>query len=100
MCVGVQLTDFFDGEHKTSRAIKGAPLESLFSQFCLHSLWFGNCNIRGMFLIDWGFICFFSFVKEVVATLMIGGMGILSVLYFLFLPLNFGLCCQLLLCYG
>ncbi|XP_054818850.1 uncharacterized protein LOC129318225 isoform X2 [Prosopis cineraria] len=43
---GVQLTGFFDGEHKTSRAIKGASLESLFAQFCLHSLWFGNCNIR------------------------------------------------------
>ncbi|KAI7979201.1 hypothetical protein LOK49_Contig455G00002 [Camellia lanceoleosa] len=43
---GVQLLDFIDGEHKNSRAIKGAPLDSLFAQFCLHSLWFGNCNIR------------------------------------------------------
>ena len=45
----MQLPDFSDGEHKASRAIKGAPLESLFAQFCLHSLWFGNCNIRGMY---------------------------------------------------
>ncbi|KAF7824754.1 rab3 GTPase-activating protein catalytic subunit isoform X1 [Senna tora] len=43
---GEQLTEFSDGEHKTSRYIKGAPLESLFAQFCLHSLWFGNCHIR------------------------------------------------------
>ncbi|KAI7999522.1 hypothetical protein LOK49_LG09G00377 [Camellia lanceoleosa] len=42
---GVQLLDFIEGEHKNSRAIKGAPLDSLFAQFCLHSLWFGNCNI-------------------------------------------------------
>ncbi|KAL6580892.1 hypothetical protein OROMI_006815 [Orobanche minor] len=33
-------------EHKSSRSIKGAPLESLFAQFCLHALWFGNCSIR------------------------------------------------------
>ena len=38
-----------NAEHKRSRAIKGAPLGSLFAQFCLHSLWFGNCNIRGMY---------------------------------------------------
>ncbi|CAL5339731.1 unnamed protein product [Camellia sinensis] len=43
---GVQLLDFT--EHKNSRAIKGAPLDSLFAQFCLHSLWFGNCNIRAI----------------------------------------------------
>lgn len=43
---GEQL-DFADGEDKSSRTIKGAPLESLFAQFCLHSLWFGDCNIRG-----------------------------------------------------
>lgn len=46
--VGVQLPDFAKGQHSSSRSIKGAPLESLFAQFCLHSLWFGNCNIRGM----------------------------------------------------
>lgn len=48
---GVQFSDFADGGHKTSRAIKGAPLESLFAQFCLHSLWFGNCNIRGIYRV-------------------------------------------------
>ncbi|CAL5426905.1 unnamed protein product [Camellia sinensis] len=47
---GVQLLDFTEGEHKNSRAIKGAPLDSLFAQFCLHSLWFGNCNIRAIAL--------------------------------------------------
>ncbi|KAF3454875.1 hypothetical protein FNV43_RR05323 [Rhamnella rubrinervis] len=56
---GVQLPDFSDGEHKTSRAIKGAPLESLFAQFCLHSLWFGNCNIRAIAVI------WIEFVREV-----------------------------------
>lgn len=49
MSAGVQLSKFADDRHKTSRAIKGAPLESLFAQFCLHSLWFGNCNIRGIY---------------------------------------------------
>jgi Rab3 GTPase-activating protein catalytic subunit len=37
-------------ENRNSRVIKGAPLQSLFAQFCLHALWFGNCNIRGWFL--------------------------------------------------
>lgn len=41
--------DHTKAEHKSSRAIKGAPLGSLFAQFCLHSLWFGNCNIRGTY---------------------------------------------------
>lgn len=45
----LQLPNFVDGEHKSSRAIKGAPLPSLFAQFCLNCLWFGNCNIRGMY---------------------------------------------------
>lgn len=49
MSAGEQLAYFSDGEHKTSRNIKGAPLDSLFAQFCLHALWFGNCNIRGMY---------------------------------------------------
>ena len=49
MSSGVHLTDSAYDGHKTSQAIKGAPLESLFAQFCLHSLWFGNCNIRGMY---------------------------------------------------
>jgi len=48
MSAGVQFSDFADSGPKSSRAIKGAPLGSLFAQFCLHSLWFGNCNIRGI----------------------------------------------------
>ncbi|KAJ3682855.1 hypothetical protein LUZ60_013082 [Juncus effusus] len=44
---------------RNSRMIKGAPLNSLFAQFCLHALWFGNCNIRtiAVFWID--------FVREI-----------------------------------
>ncbi|KAF9593370.1 hypothetical protein IFM89_022069 [Coptis chinensis] len=45
---GMQIPDYSKGEHKSSRAIKGSPLESLFAQFCLHSLWFGDCNIRAL----------------------------------------------------
>ncbi|TKY47194.1 Rab3 GTPase-activating protein catalytic subunit [Spatholobus suberectus] len=45
---GAQFSDFANSGHKTYRAIKGAPLGSLFAQFCLHSLWFGNCNIRAI----------------------------------------------------
>ncbi|KAG7606548.1 Rab3 GTPase-activating protein catalytic subunit [Arabidopsis thaliana x Arabidopsis arenosa] len=45
---GSKLPDFTKGEHRLSRALKAAPLESLFTQFCLHSLWFGNCNIRAI----------------------------------------------------
>ncbi|KAA8543714.1 hypothetical protein F0562_021540 [Nyssa sinensis] len=56
---GVQLPDFTKGEHKNSRAIKGAPRESLFAQFCLHSLWFGNCNIRAIAVL------WIEFVREV-----------------------------------
>lgn len=44
---GVAALVFSKGENKSSRAIKGAPSESLFAQFCLHALWLGNCNIRG-----------------------------------------------------
>ena len=36
-----------DEYHEKFQAIKGAPTGSLFSQFCLHALWFGSCNIRG-----------------------------------------------------
>ncbi|URD93603.1 rab3 GTPase-activating protein catalytic subunit-like [Musa troglodytarum] len=59
---------FHDGGHnshhverdkKHSRAIKGAPLESLFAQFCLHSLWFGGCNIRAIACL------WIEFVREV-----------------------------------
>lgn len=56
---GVQLPDFAKGEHKSSRSIKGAPLESLFAQFCLHSLWFGNCNIRAIAVL------WIEFVREI-----------------------------------
>ncbi|ESW18813.1 hypothetical protein PHAVU_006G072400 [Phaseolus vulgaris] len=56
---GVQFSDFADSGHKTSRAIKGAPLVSLFAQFCLHSLWFGNCNIRAIAVL------WIEFVREV-----------------------------------
>ncbi|XP_011101652.1 rab3 GTPase-activating protein catalytic subunit isoform X2 [Sesamum indicum] len=47
------------GEHKNSRSIKGAPLESLFAQFCLHALWFGNCSIRAIAVL------WIEFVREV-----------------------------------
>lgn len=40
--------DLTEGDHENSRIIKGAPIESLFAQFCLHSLWFGDCNIRAI----------------------------------------------------
>ncbi|CAI9107041.1 OLC1v1006313C1 [Oldenlandia corymbosa var. corymbosa] len=40
--------NFVNGETNNSQAIKGAPLNSLFAQFCLHALWFGNCNIRAI----------------------------------------------------
>ncbi|KAK8913541.1 hypothetical protein KSP39_PZI023709 [Platanthera zijinensis] len=33
---------------RNSRVIKGAPLGSLFTQFCLHLLWLGKCNIRAI----------------------------------------------------
>ncbi|XP_027329176.1 rab3 GTPase-activating protein catalytic subunit-like isoform X3 [Abrus precatorius] len=56
---GVQLTDFAYGGYKTSQAIKGAPLESLFAQFCLHSLWFGDCNIQAIAYL------WIEFVREV-----------------------------------
>ncbi|XP_012571330.1 uncharacterized protein [Cicer arietinum] len=56
---GVQFKDFADGGYKTSRAVKGAPLKSLFAQFCLHSLWFGNCNIRAIAVL------WIEFVREV-----------------------------------
>ncbi|KAI7989290.1 putative UDP-N-acetylglucosamine--peptide N-acetylglucosaminyltransferase SPINDLY [Camellia lanceoleosa] len=38
---------------------EGAPLYSLFVQFCLHSLWFGNCNIRAIAVL------WIEFVREV-----------------------------------
>ncbi|TYG88141.1 hypothetical protein ES288_A13G271500v1 [Gossypium darwinii] len=56
---GRQFPDFAKGEHKSSRAIKGAPLECLFAQFCLHSLWFGNCSIRAIAVL------WVEFVREI-----------------------------------
>ncbi|XP_010257061.1 PREDICTED: rab3 GTPase-activating protein catalytic subunit isoform X2 [Nelumbo nucifera] len=56
---GVQPSDYVKGEHKNSRAIKGAPLDSLFAQFCLHALWIGSCNIRAIAVL------WVEFVREV-----------------------------------
>ncbi|PPR83224.1 hypothetical protein GOBAR_AA37484 [Gossypium barbadense] len=56
---GRQFPDFAKGKHKRSQAIKGAPLESLFAQFCLHSLWFGNCSIRAIAVL------WVEFVREI-----------------------------------
>ncbi|XP_078435560.1 rab3 GTPase-activating protein catalytic protein isoform X2 [Wolffia australiana] len=46
-------------DYFTVSAIKGAPLESLFGQFCLNALWFGNCNIQAIALL------WIEFVREV-----------------------------------
>ncbi|GLU02575.1 hypothetical protein SLE2022_198210 [Rubroshorea leprosula] len=56
---GMKLPDLAKGDHMNSRAIKGAPLQSLFAQFCLHSLWFGNCNIRAIAVL------WIEFVREI-----------------------------------
>ncbi|CAN8301333.1 unnamed protein product [Cochlearia groenlandica] len=56
---GTKLPNFTKGEHRLSRALKAAPLKSLFTQFCLHSLWFGNCNIRAIASL------WIEFVREV-----------------------------------
>ncbi|CAN1124259.1 Rab3 GTPase-activating protein catalytic subunit [Linum perenne] len=62
------LKDLFQGsqiqssaklEHKCSRAIKGAPVGSLFAQFCLHCLWVGNCNMRAISVL------WIEFIREV-----------------------------------
>ncbi|XP_073315050.1 uncharacterized protein [Primulina huaijiensis] len=55
---GAQL-DLSLGEHRNSQAVKGAALESLFAQFCLHALWFGNCGIRAIAVL------WIEFVREV-----------------------------------
>lgn len=41
--------NYMEAENKYSRAMRGAPADSLFGQFCLHALWFGNCNICGLY---------------------------------------------------
>ncbi|KAK9126730.1 hypothetical protein Scep_015576 [Stephania cephalantha] len=56
---GAQNLDHEKGEHRNSRVIKGAPLESLFAQFCLHALWFGDCNICAIAVL------WIEFVREV-----------------------------------
>ncbi|XP_057548295.1 uncharacterized protein LOC130826744 isoform X2 [Amaranthus tricolor] len=56
---GVAALVFSKGENKSSRAIKGAPSESLFAQFCLHALWLGNCNIRAIAIL------WIEFIREV-----------------------------------
>ncbi|XVF46202.1 hypothetical protein PTKIN_Ptkin03bG0008600 [Pterospermum kingtungense] len=56
---GLKFPDFAKDEHRSSQAIKGAPVESLFAQFCLHSLWFGNCNIRAIAVL------WIEFVREI-----------------------------------
>ncbi|MED6109142.1 hypothetical protein PIB30_030927 [Stylosanthes scabra] len=56
---GVQAIDSAYDEHKTPQAIKGAPLKTLFAQFCLHSLWVGNCHIRAIAAL------WIEFVQEV-----------------------------------
>ncbi|XP_020524661.1 rab3 GTPase-activating protein catalytic subunit isoform X2 [Amborella trichopoda] len=54
-----QVSGHGEREHKHSKSIKGAPLGSLFAQFCLYSLWFGNCNIRAISAL------WVEFVREV-----------------------------------
>ncbi|XP_057862920.2 uncharacterized protein LOC131071205 isoform X3 [Cryptomeria japonica] len=56
---GPTISKFSSSCHKHALAIKGAPLESLFAQFCLHSLWFGSCNIRAISVL------WIEFLREV-----------------------------------
>ncbi len=50
-----------------AHGVKGAPADSLFAQFCLHSLQLGGCNIRGMcwsiskLLVCWFWLWLFFF---------------------------------------
>ncbi|XP_010228735.1 rab3 GTPase-activating protein catalytic subunit isoform X2 [Brachypodium distachyon] len=50
------ISNYVEAENKHGRALKGAPSDSLFAQFCLHALWFGNCNIRVLWI---------DFVREI-----------------------------------
>ncbi|KAK3151332.1 hypothetical protein QOZ80_3AG0244510 [Eleusine coracana subsp. coracana] len=52
-------SNYVDAESKYSRAMRGAPSESLFGQLCLHALWFGNCNIRAIAVL------WIDFVREI-----------------------------------
>jgi Rab3 GTPase-activating protein catalytic subunit len=67
--------NFSEGEHKSSRMLKGAPLESLFAQFCLHALWFGDFNIRGAYIY---IILFFASYRIFCASKIICGIIQLS----------------------
>uniref|UniRef100_A0A1D1YA05 Rab3 GTPase-activating protein catalytic subunit n=1 Tax=Anthurium amnicola TaxID=1678845 RepID=A0A1D1YA05_9ARAE len=55
---GIQIPDV-KWEHNNACAIKGAPFGSLFAQFCLHALWFGNCNVHAIAAL------WIEFVREV-----------------------------------
>ncbi|KAI4994645.1 hypothetical protein ZWY2020_034286 [Hordeum vulgare] len=52
-------SNYVEAENKYGRALKGAPSDSLFAQFCLHALWFGNCNIRAIAVL------WIDFVREI-----------------------------------
>ncbi|KAL6649753.1 hypothetical protein ACP70R_013977 [Stipagrostis hirtigluma subsp. patula] len=52
-------SNYVEAENKYSRAMRGAPSDSLFAQFCLHALWFGNCNIRAIAVL------WIDFVREI-----------------------------------
>uniref|UniRef100_A0ACD5XKJ0 Uncharacterized protein n=1 Tax=Avena sativa TaxID=4498 RepID=A0ACD5XKJ0_AVESA len=52
-------SNYVEAENKYGRALKGAPSDSLFAQFCLHALWFGNCNIRAISVL------WIDFVREI-----------------------------------
>ncbi|KAL9238906.1 hypothetical protein vseg_013274 [Gypsophila vaccaria] len=56
---GDNVVAFSPVENRNSRAIKSAPSQSLFAQFCLHSLWFGSCNMRAIAML------WIEFVREV-----------------------------------
>ncbi|KAG0481165.1 hypothetical protein HPP92_012023 [Vanilla planifolia] len=50
-------SNYMDPGSKSSHSIKGAPLDSLFVQFCMHSLWIENCNIRAISALWIEFVC-------------------------------------------
>ncbi|KAL6901909.1 hypothetical protein ACP4OV_004785 [Aristida adscensionis] len=52
-------SNYVEVENKYTRAMRGAPSDSLFAQFCLHALWFGNCNIRAIAVL------WIDFVREI-----------------------------------
>uniref|UniRef100_A0A0D3FHA8 Rab3 GTPase-activating protein catalytic subunit n=1 Tax=Oryza barthii TaxID=65489 RepID=A0A0D3FHA8_9ORYZ len=52
-------SNYVEAENKYGRAMKGAPSDSLFAQFCLHALWFGNCHIRAIAVL------WIDFVREI-----------------------------------